>query len=276
MKVFTSCVAQKYGGIKADISQINELSFGATFNKWKELTKGETSALNVYRGYSWEFIKSITSKVPIQVISAGYGVIDINDLIVPYKITFSNKFFDKGDFTIPTFGMTQEETNQKWFNKLTPNVEWDNNEVTIITCNPDYLGLLNIPKRDNIIMLNDYKLTRLSKWLGAGSHAIANRFTKFIVEEYPNISGDKELKELFEELDKNHGKSLRIKRDSVTDEFIIEWASKDKTLVQLRDEGYSCSYQRFTRLQDKEWLTNNPDKKFTKQFKKPSYDTTRT
>ena len=276
MKVFTSCVAQKYGGIKADISQINELSFGATFNKWKELTKGETSALNVYRGYSWEFIKSITRKVPIQVISAGYGVIDINDLIVPYKITFSNKFFDKGDFTIPTFGMTQEETNQKWFNKLTPNVEWDNNEVTIITCNPDYLGLLNIPKRDNIIMLNDYKLTRLSKWLGAGSHAIANRFTKFIVEEYPNISGDKELKELFEELDKNHGKSLRTKRDSVTDEFIIEWASKDKTLVQLRDEGYSCSYQRFTRLQDKEWLTNNPDKKFTKQFKKPSYDTTRT
>ena len=56
MKVFTSCVAQKYGGIKADISQINELSFDATFNKWKELTKGETSALNVYRGYSWEFI----------------------------------------------------------------------------------------------------------------------------------------------------------------------------------------------------------------------------
>ena len=36
MKVFTSCVAQKYGEIKADISQINELSFDTTFNKWKE------------------------------------------------------------------------------------------------------------------------------------------------------------------------------------------------------------------------------------------------
>ena len=91
MKIFTSCVAQKYGDIKADISQINELSFNDTFNKWKELTKGETPALNVYRGYSWEFIKSIATKVPIQVISAGYGIIDINDLIVPYKITFSNK-----------------------------------------------------------------------------------------------------------------------------------------------------------------------------------------
>ena len=268
MKVFTSCVAQKYGEIKADISQINELSFDTTFDKWKELTQGEKPALDVYRGYSWEFIKSIADKVPIQVISAGYGVIDINELIVPYKITFSNKFFDKGDFTIPTFGLTREETNQKWFNKLTPNVEWDKNEVIIVTCNPDYLGLLNIPKRDNIIILNDYKLTRLSKWLGAGAHAIANRFTKFIVEEYPNISGDRELKELFNDLDKKHGKALRTKRNSVTDDFIIKWAEQNKTLTQLRDEGYSCSYQRFTRLQDTEWLKNNPDKKFTKQFKK--------
>ena len=268
MRVFTSCVAQKYGEIKADISQINEPSFDNTFNKWKELTKGKIPALDVYRGYSWEFIKSMADKVPIQIISAGYGVIDIKEPIIPYKITFSNKFFDKGDFTIPTFGMTQEETNQKWFNKLTPNVEWDDNETTIVTCNPDYLGLLNIPKQDNIILLNDYKLTRLSKWLGAGAHAIANRFTKFIVEEYPNISGDKELKELFNELDKKHGKALRTKRNSVTDEFIIEWANEDKTLTQLRDKGYSCSYQRFTRLQDKEWLKNNPDRKFTKQFKR--------
>ena len=164
--------------------------------------------------------------------------------------------------------MTQEETNQKWFNKLTPNIEWDEDEVTIVTCNPDYLGLLDIPKRDNIIILNDYKLTRLSKWLGAGAHAIANRFTKFIVEEYPNISGDKELKELFNDLDKKHGKALRTKRNSVTDDFIIKWAEQGKTLTQLRDKGYSCSYQRFTRLQDKEWLKNNPDKKFTKDFKR--------
>lgn len=268
MKVFTSCVAQKYGEIKADISQINESSFDNTFNKWKELTKGEKPALDVYRGYSWEFIKSITDKTPIQIISAGYGVIDINELIIPYKITFSNKFFDKGDFTIPTFGMTQEETNQKWFNKLTPNIEWDSNEVTIVTCNPDYLRLLNVPKHDNIIILNNYKLTRLSKWLGAGAHAIANRFTKFIVEEYPNISGGKELKELFNDLDKKYGEPLRTKRDNVTDDFIIKWAKQGKTLTQLRNEGYSCSYQRFTRLQDLNWLSQNSNRIFTKNFNK--------
>jgi hypothetical protein len=267
MKIFTSCVAQKYGEIKADISQINESSFDDTFNKWKLLTEGKIPALDVYRGYSWEFIKSIANKVPIQIISAGYGVINITNLIVPYKITFSNKFFDKGDFTIPTFGMTQEETNKKWFNKLTPTVEWDKDEVTLITCNPDYLNLLNIPKKDNLIILNEYPLARLSKWLGAGAHAIANRFTKFIVEEYPNISGDKELKELFEKLNKKHGAPLRVKRNTVNDEFIINWAKQGKTLLQLRDEGYSCSYQRFSRLQDDEWLKNNPDKKFTKNFK---------
>jgi hypothetical protein len=266
MKIFTSCVAQKYGEIKADISQINESSFDATFNKWKELTKGKKPALDIYRGYSWEFIKSISNQVPIQVISAGYGVIDINEFIVPYKITFSNKFFDKGDYTIPTFGMSQDETNLKWFNKLTPNIEWSKNEVTIVTCNPDYLGLLNIPKRDNIIILNDYKLTQLSKWLGAGAHAIANRFTQFIVEEYPNISGNQELKELFSNLNKKYGKPLRTQRNKVTDEFIINWANQGKTLEQLRNKGYSCSYQRFNRLQDKEWLQNNPDRKFTKNF----------
>lgn len=268
MKIFTSCVAQKYGEIKADISQIKEPSFNSTFNKWKELTKGEKPALDVYRGYSWEFIKSISNQVPIQVISAGYGIIDVNEPIVPYKITFSNKFFDKGDITIPTFGMSQEETNQKWFNKLTPKVTWDSNEVTIVTCNPDYLNLLNIPKSDNIILLNNYKLTRLSKWLGSGSHAISNRFAKFIVEEYPNLKGNKELKDLFKDLDKKYGESLRTKRTSVTDDFIIEWATSGKSLQQLRDKGYSCSHQRFTRLQDKEWVKNNPNGKFTVNFKK--------
>ena len=163
---------------------------------------------------------------------------------------------------------TTRKTNKKWFDKLTPNIVWDSNEVTLVTCNPDYLDLLNIPKKDNIIILNDYKLTRLSKWLGAGAHAIANRFAKFIVEEYPSISGDKELKKLFNDLDKKHGISLRTKRNTVTDDFIIKWANEGKSLTQLRDKGYSCSYQRFTRLQDEEWVKNNPDKKFTKDFKK--------
>jgi len=267
MRVFTSCVAQKHGDIVADISLINEDTFDDTFNKWLELTKGMTPALEVYKGYSWEFIKSISPSTPIQIISAGYGVIKSSDPIVPYRITFSNKFFDKDNFTIPTFGMTQEEANKKWFNKLTPTVKWDQSEVTLITCNPDYLELLDIPKQDNLIILNDYKLTRLSKWLGAGAHAISNRFAKFIVEEYPNIKGKQELNLLFEELDKKYGEPLRTQRQATTDEFIINWAESGRTLQQLRDEGYSCSYQRFTRLQDKEWLANNPDRKFTKNFR---------
>jgi len=268
MKVLTSCVSQKYGKIKADISKINESSFDATFNKWKEITIGEKPALEVYKGYSWEFIKSIAPKTSIEIISAGYGIININDYIVPYKITFSNKFFDKSEFTIPTFEMTQEEANKEWFNRLTPSLNWETNETTLITCNPDYLKLLDIPKKDNYIILNKLKLTRLSKWLGAGAHAISNRFAKFIIDEYTNIKTNNEVEELFNDLDKKYGESLKTKRYPTTDDFIINWINSNKTLQQLREHGYSCSYQRFIRLQDKEWLINNPDKKFTKNFKK--------
>ena len=263
MKVLSSCVAQKYGDIKADISLINKPTFNETFNEWKYISQGTTPCRDVYRGYSWEFIKNISSKTKTQIISAGYGIIDLDFPIVPYKCTFSNKFFDKGDWLVPNFNYTQEEANQKWLNKLTPNIVWGD-ETTLITCNPDYLKLLNIPKQDNLIILNNYKLTRLSKWLGAGAHAISNRFTQFIVDEYPNLSGNSELQGLFKVLDKKYGKNLRIKRDKVTDDFIIRWAESGKSLKQLRDSGYSCSDQRFKKLQDIEWLNNNPKRLFTK------------
>lgn len=268
MKVFTNCVSKKQGEIKADISQIKEPNLDQTYSRWKALTQGGLPAYNVYTGYSWEFIKSIHNKVPIEFISAGYGILGLEDPIVPYKITFSNKFFDKGDYTIPTFGLTQHQANLEWFNKIAPIVSFSTSEPTLITCNPDYLKLLNIPQRDNLIVLNNYKLTRLSKWLGAGSHAISNRFAKFIVEEYPNIKGNKELSLLFSELDKKYGETLRTKRQSVSNEFIINWANSGKSLTELRNEGHSCSYQRFIKLQDPHWVKNNPKGGFTKNFKK--------
>ena len=121
-------------------------------------------------------------------------------------------------------------------------------EVVIFTVNPDYLNVLDLPKKDNIIILNEYKLGRLAKWLGSGANNLSVKFTQYLVNNHPNLSGNKELTQIIEDLDKQYGEDLFKKRKKVDDEFILDFISKKGTLKQLRDNDYSCSKQRFDKL----------------------------
>ena len=61
--------------------------------------------------------------------------------------------------------------NKKWFSKFGDFTKlWDTNETLIFTINPTYLDVLDLPKKDNIIVLNSYNLGRLAKWLGTGAN----------------------------------------------------------------------------------------------------------
>ena len=249
MKVFVSCVAQKYGDIVADISKINTTDIDSTFDEWKSKTQGSISSRNVYKGTQWELIKELDSKISTYVISAGYGIITLNTPIVPYSITFSDAYVENKHLLIPKFDLTQKEANKYWFNKFGDFTKyWDTDEVVILTVNPDYLNVLDLPKKDNIIILNEYKLGRLAKWLGSGANNLSVKFTQYLVNNHPNLSGNKELIKIIGDLDKQYGKDLYKKRKKINDGFILDFISKGGTLKQLRDNDYSCSKQRFDKL----------------------------
>ena len=249
MRVFVSCVSQKHGDIIADISKVNTPNIDITFSEWESKTQGGIPSRDIYKGAQWELIKELDSKTPTYVVSAGYGIITLDTPIVPYSITFSDAYVENKHLLIPKFDSTQKEANKYWFNKFGDFTEyWSDDEVVIFTVNPDYLNVLDLPKKDNIIILNEYKLGRLAKWLGSGANNLSVKFTQYLVNNHPNLSGNKELTQIIEDLDKQHGEDLYKKRKKVDDEFILDFISKKGTLKQLRDNDYSCSKQRFDKL----------------------------
>lgn len=249
MKLFVSCVSQKHGDIVADISKVNTPNIDSTFSKWESMTQGGIPNKDVYKGTQWELIKELSSKIPTYVVSAGYGIITLDTPIIPYSITFSDAYVENKHLLIPKFDSTQKEANKYWFNKFGDFTKyWDTDEVVIFTVNPDYLNVLDLPKKDNIIILNKYKLGRLAKWLGSGANTLNVKFAQYIVDKHPNLSGNKELTQIIEDLDKKHGVDLYKKRKKIDDGFILDFISKKGTLKQLRDNEYSCSSQRFNKL----------------------------
>ena len=110
--------------------------------------------------------------------------------------------------------------------------------------------MLDLPKRDNIILLSNYKLGRLARWLGTGANNLLVNFANYLVDNHPNLSGNVELTQIIQDLDKKYGENLYKKRQKCSDEFIIEWISKGNNHKNLRDEGFSCSSQRFNKLKD--------------------------
>jgi len=252
MKVFVSCVSKKHGNIVANIFNINDTNLQETFNEWQRQTKGGNPSENVYKGTQWELVKKINNKVKTYVVSAGYGIIDLTTPIVPYSITFSDAYKENKPILVPKFGLSQKETNKKWFNMFGDFSNlWEGNETYIFTVNPIYLNVLDLPKKDNIIILNNYSLGRLAKWLGTGANNLCVKFAEYIVNNHPNLSGNKELKSIVEDLDSKYGQDLYQKRKKIDDDFIINWIKESKTLKQLRDKGYSCSSQRFKKLNTK-------------------------
>jgi len=252
MKVFVSCVSQKHGPIVANISDVKEKTLSKTFEVWKTLTlPGTKPSRDVYKGTQWNLIKQLDNLTSTYVVSGGYGVIDLNTPIVSYAITLSSAYIENQHLMIPTFNENQKETNKLWWNMFGDFSHlWNTEEVCIFTVNPEYLSVLNLPERDNIIILSDYRLGMLAKWLKSGVNNVAVNFALYLAKNHPNLSGKQELDTIYNKLVSKHGQPVYEKRPRVEDTFIIDWIKEGKNLDQLRDKGYACSNQRFRTLKE--------------------------
>jgi len=252
MVVFVSCVSQKHGDIVANISKINESTLKDTFNKWIGLTsKGKKPSRDIYKGTQWELIKKLNAFTQTKVVSGGYGIIDLDTPIVPYSITLSSAYVENQHLMVPSFGGNQKEINKEWFSMFGDYSKlWETDETLIFTVNPDYLNVLNLPEKDNIILLTNYKLGLLAKWLKSGVNNVAVNFALYLTQHYPNLSGKQELDQIYKDLVEKYGKPVYEKRQKVDDTFISDFIQEGGSLNLLRNKGYSCSTQRFNRLKE--------------------------
>jgi hypothetical protein len=155
---------------------------------------------------------------------------------------------------IPKFDSTQKEANQEWWLYLTFNDKvhnpYEKDETYIITVNPQYIDAFGLTfdefrGKDNVIILTEYKLGRLAKWLKTGVNNLNVTFTKWLLENEPQIKSNTELQLLVTELDKKYGEDIYQKRNKCDDDFIKNHIKNGGNLNQLRNIGYSCSTKRF-------------------------------
>lgn len=148
-------------------------------------------------------------------------------------------------------GGNQKEINKEWFSMFGDYSKlWETDETLIFTVNPDYLNVLNLPEKDNIILLTNYKLGLLAKWLKSGVNNVAVNFALYLTQHHPNLSGKQELDQIYKDLVEKYGKPVYEKRQKVDDTFISDFIQEGGSLNLLRNKGYSCSTQRFNRLKE--------------------------
>lgn len=96
------------------------------------------------------------------------------------------------------------------------------------------------------------KLELENRVSGRGKTPILDKFELHLEE----LKGDYTLDMLLDEDNMEHELWMSMlykiskhhSRKRVNDEFILNWMNQGNTLKQLRDEGYSCSNERFNRL----------------------------
>jgi hypothetical protein len=181
----------------------------------------------------------------------------MDTLIVPYSITFSSAYGNNNHLLIPKFDSTQKETNQEWWLYLTLNDKvlnsYEKNEKYIITVSPQYVDAFGLTfdkfrGKENVMILTEYKLGRLARWLKTGVNNLNVTFTKWLLENEPQIKTKTELQLLINDLDKRYGEDIYQKRNKCDDNFIKNHIKKGGDLNQLRNIGYSCSIKRFNLL----------------------------
>lgn len=236
-------------------------------------------AIEMYKGVYWEVVKKLynNSKInKIWVISAGYGLIDINYNISSYNIGFKDKSLNS--IKLNTLNPTKNVFSEWWDNitDITHNKISDlynSNEIYIIYASYDYMKAIKndickiISKPNVFIVSPDTKIKQFEPYilytpsdlryvLGGNKMTSSIKAVEYLVNNFSSFNHSKinnHFKHLINQA--NIPTQTRTKRKKIGDEEMIKYIKEigiDSPFTSIfnfiRDKGIAAGEARIIRL----------------------------
>lgn len=292
--VVVTCTDRKRLPVPARLQLRSVPSTGDRFDVWKkrlEQAERSTPALDLYAGEAWQVVRELAPvapsghKVSRWVVSAGYGLIDINARLSPYGAAFST-----GKPDSVSRGTSVTARNADWWTRLSAwRLKGDNSPrsitelasanpdaIIIVACSEVYLKAIRADlesaatKASQLFVISPagscdagHRVpcdARLQTSLGGSRMSMNNRALKHLLDSSATHAFQpQKIDDVFHST-LAEGEIVSHSRSPLTDDEVHEFIrrqreeagearlTKSVALRSLRESGKACEQKRFGRL----------------------------
>jgi hypothetical protein len=289
IQVIVICAANKTVDIPKELqfSKFPTLDIEESINEWINRLKSTkvdlVKMINLYKGGYWNIVKDINSNPKVDnvwVLSAGYGIVNVNQNVKPYAIALKDNSYDS--IKLNTTGQLKESYSKWWDNitqkrklSITDVYNQNPNDTFIVYASFEYMkaiknDFINIVDKPNVLIVSpDTKIKeftphilntnlRLRSFLGGNKMTVSPLTVKHLVENIDKIGYTKdEVNAYFKDIISKQPKlppRNPVRKKLNDDDFIkllIEIGiNKPKTSIinEINKRGYASGINRTTRI----------------------------
>ena len=268
IQVIVTCAASKTTEVPESLQfgKLPTLPVTEAVNEWinrlKSTNVGLIKMIDLYKGGYWGIVKDINSNSKVDnvwVLSAGYGIVNVNQSVKPYAIALKDNSNDS--IKLNTEGQSKESYS-KW---------WD----FIVYASFEYMkaiknDFINIVDKPNVLIVSpDTKIKefvphilntnlRLRSFLGGNKMTVSSLTVKHLVENIDKIGYTKnEVNAYFEDIISKQPElpPMNPVRKKLNDDDFIKLLleiginkSKTSIIKEVNKRGYASGVNRTTRI----------------------------
>ena len=289
IQVIVICAANKTVDIPKELQfgKFPTLSVEESINEWVSRLKSTEVSLvkmiDLYKGGYWNIVKDINANPKVDnvwVLSAGYGIVNVNQSVKPYAIALKDNSYDS--IKLNTIDQPKESYSKWWDSiilkrklSITDVYNQNPNDIFIVYASFEYMkaiknDFINIVDKPNVLIISpDTKIKeftphilntslRLRSFLGGNKMTVSPLTVKHLVENIDEIGYTKnEINDYFKDiiskqplLPPANPVREKLNDDDFTKLLIEIGINKPKTSIikEINRRGYASGVNRTTRI----------------------------
>jgi|TARA_B110000902_G_C14120394_1_gene517969 hypothetical protein len=292
IQVIVTCAASKTIKVPEELQfgKLPTLPVTESVNEWinrlKSTNVGLIKMVDLYKGGYWGIVKDINSNSKVDnvwVLSAGYGIVNVNQSVKPYAIALKDNSDDS--IKLNTEGQSKESYSKWWDGiiskrdlSITDVYNQHPNDIFIVYASFEYMkaiknDFINIVDKPNVLIISpDTKIKefvphilntnlRLRSFLGGNKMTVSSLTVKHLVENIDKIGYTKdEVNSYFEDIISKQPElpPMNPVRKKLNDDDFIKLLleigidkSKTSIIKEVNKRGYASGVNRTTRILNK-------------------------